>query len=400
MTTTTTTPGANWMVPIIGLLAITFTICTAELVISGLLPTLAADLGVDIPTAGLLITGYALGVAIAGPVLSLMTGRVPRKTLLLAILAVFIVGNLLCAIAPNYWMLLAARLVMSACHGLFFGVAVVVAASLAPPDRKTSAVSMIVAGVTIAIIVGVPLGTAIGNNFGWRATFWATAAAGALGSLVVAWLIPAATGSAGVATSSLKAELRAAVRPLVLLCYLNFFLPLVGFYAVLAYLVPLLTDVSSVPLQLIPLVLLATGIASFLGTIIGGRLGDWNADATLIGVPAIVTVLLLALSQTASIPWLAIPLICLIWMVIFPLPALLQTRMLREASDAPTFASTLMNTASQFGIAGGAALGALLITKGWGYSHIPLFGAGFAALGLAGVVVLVRYERRRKPAAA
>src|SRR4051812_7359831 len=180
----------NWLIPIVGLLAITFTICTSELVIAGLLPTLAQDLGVDIPTAGFLITGYAIGVCLAGPVLSLATGSVPRKPLLLAIVAVFVVGNILCAISSGYWMLLAARLLMSACHGLYFGVAIVLAGRLAPPGRQSFAVSVVVAGVTIAIIVGVPIGTAIGNALGWRTTFWITAGAGAVASLIVAWLIP------------------------------------------------------------------------------------------------------------------------------------------------------------------------------------------------------------------
>lgn len=385
---------ASWLLPIIGLMGVTFTICTAELVISGLLPTLAKDLQVSIPAVGLLITGYALGVAFAGPVLSLLTGKVQRKALLLAILAVFIAGNVLCAIASNYWLLLAARLMMSACHGLFFGVAVVVAGSLAPPGRQTSAVSMVVAGVTIAIIVGVPLGTAIGNGFGWRMTFWVTAAAGAVASLIVAWLIPSATGSAGVAASSLKAELSAAVRPVVLLCYLNFFVPLVAFYAVLAYVVPLLTEETGLSLEVIPWFLLGTGVASFVGTLIGGRLGDWNADATTIGVPLIVTLLLIVVSQVTAIAWLTVTLLCLIWMVIFALPALLQGRMLRAAGDAPTLASTLMNTASQFGIAGGAAFGALIINNGGSYGQIPLFGAIFAALGVVGVLVLIRFDRR------
>src|SRR3569833_409408 len=212
-------PARNWLIPIIGLLAITFTICTSELVISGLLPTLAHDLGVDIPTAGFLITGYAIGVAIAGPLLSIATGSVQRKTLLLAIVAVFIVGNILCALSSGYWMLLAARLIMSSCHGLYFGVAIVLAGRLAPEGRQSFAVSVVVAGVTTAISVGVPIGTAIGNACGWRTTFWVTAGAGALAALTVAWLIPG-RGSLEP-PHDLKAELRAAVRPVVLLCYVN-----------------------------------------------------------------------------------------------------------------------------------------------------------------------------------
>ena len=389
-----------WIVPILGLLAITFTICTAELVIAGLLPTLAADLGVDIPTAGLLITGYAIGVAIAGPFLALATSGVPRKPLLLAILAVFILGNIFCALAANYWMLLAARLMMSACHGLYFGVAVVLAGRLAPPARQASAMSLVIAGVTIAIIVGVPVGTAIGNGFGWRVTFWITAAAGALATLLVAWLIPATAGQREGPAPDRRSELRAAMRPVVLLCYANFGVPLVAFFALLAYAVPFMIEESGIALAMVPLVLFALGVASFLGTLIGGRLGDWNPAATLIGVSAINTVLFVLLSQLAANSWAAISLFCLIWFVGFMLPAPLQSRVLREASDAPNLAATLMNTASQIGIAGGAALGALILSSGFDYSQIPLFSAAFCALGLVGILVLVAHDRRRKPALA
>lgn len=383
--------------PILGLLAITFTICTAELVIAGLLPTLAADLGVDIPTAGLLITFYAIGVAIAGPFLALATGGVPRKTLLLAILAVFIVGNIFCALAANYWMLLGARLMMSACHGLYFGVAVVLAGRLAPPGRQASAVSLVTAGVTIAIILGVPIGTAIGNAFGWRMTFWITAAAGALASLLVAWLIPATSGQAQSPAPDRRAELRNAIRPVVLLSYVNFGVPLVAFFALLSYAVPFLTEESGVPLEIVPLILLALGVASFLGTLVGGRLGDWNAAATLIGINATNTLLLLLLSQLAGTGWAAVTLLCLIWFVAFMMPAPLQSRVLKEASEAPNLAATLMNTASQIGIAGGAAYGAFLIAQGLDYRQIPLFSAVFYALGLCGILVLIAYDRRRKP---
>jgi DHA1 family inner membrane transport protein len=389
-----------WIVPILGLLAITFTICTAELVIAGLLPTLAADLRVDIPTAGLLITGYAIGVAIAGPILALATSNVPRKTLLLAILATFILGNILCALSLNYWMLLTARILMSACHGLYFGVAVVLASRLAPPGRQASAVSLVTAGVTIAIIVGVPIGTAIGNAFGWRMTFWITAGAGALASLIVAWLIPAAAGTEHGPAPDRRSELRAAIRPVVLLSYVNFGVPLVAFFALLSYAVPFMTEESGIPLEMVPLLLLAMGVASFLGTLLGGRLGDWNPAATLIGITATNTVLFVLLTQFAANIWASVTLFCLIWFVGFMMPAPLQSRVLRETSDAPNLAATLMNTASQIGIAGGAAFGAFLISSGFDYSQIPLLSAVFYALGLVGVLILIAYDRRRRPVAA
>ena len=153
----------NWAIQVGALLVATFAICTSELIIAGLLPSLATDLSVSIPTAGQLITVYAIGVGVLGPILSLLTARVPRKTVLLGIMAVYVLGNVLCAISTNYWGLMGARLVLSACHGLHFGVAIVVAIQLAPPGRQASAISMVVAGVSSAIILGVPIGTALGN---------------------------------------------------------------------------------------------------------------------------------------------------------------------------------------------------------------------------------------------
>ncbi len=392
-------PSSNWLVPIAGLFGVTFTICTSELVISGLLPTLAGDLKVDIPTAGLLITGYAVGVAIAGPVLSLLTTRVPRKTLLLAILVVFIAGNILCAIAAGYWMLLGARLLMSACHGLYFGVAVVIASRLAPKGRETSAVSMIVAGVSIAIIVGVPLGTAIGNAFGWRVTFWFTAACGVVASLVVALLVPP-MASGERPNASLRLALRAAVRPALLLCYADYALPLVAFFALLSYVVPFLTTESQMPLTIMPAILLATGIAAFLGSLAGGRLGDWNAAAVIIGSPAVNIGLFVLLWLLAGTGWVAVGLLCLIWLVAFAFPAPLQTRAISEAGDVPELVSTLMNTASQIGIAGGAAVGGLIIAQGWAYRYIPLFMVVFLVLSVAVGAALSARARRSSPVAA
>src|SRR5688572_22229728 len=230
----------NWLVPIAALLVAAFAVCTTELIIGGLLPAIAADLSVTIPTAGLLISGYALGVAVAGPALALATTRLPRKGLLLVVMAVFVVGNLLCAVSNSYWMLLAARLVLSACHGLFFGIILVIATGLAPPGRQATAVSLVMAGVNAATIIGIPLGTAIGNTYGWHVPFWLTTVAGAVAAVTLAVLIPAAN-EAERAASDLRSEFRAAIRPVVLLCFGIIALALVAFFVMVAYLVPFLT---------------------------------------------------------------------------------------------------------------------------------------------------------------
>jgi DHA1 family inner membrane transport protein len=390
----------GWLVPVVALLIAVFAVCTSELIITGLLPTLATDLGVDIPMAGLLVTGYAAGVAVAGPLLALATAAVPRKGLLLAVMAVFVAGNVFCALAGSYGMLLAARLVLSACHGLFFGVAMVIAVKLAPAGRQATAISVVTAGVNMATIIGVPLGTAIGNAFGWRMPFWVIVAAGIAATLILVALIPASPKEAPQPSSNFSAELAAAIRPVVLLSFASIILALMAVFNLLAYLVPLLTDVSGVPLALVPGVLFALGVAGFFGNLLGGRLGDWNPTLTVTGSMATNTLLFLGAWQFASNSVVIVILLCLSWLVGFMFLAPVQSRVLREVNDAPNFASTLLSTSFQVGIAIGAALGGTAIAAGWGYASLPLLSAAFFSLSLMTTLALLAYDRRRKALAA
>jgi DHA1 family inner membrane transport protein len=383
----------TWLVPIGGLLVATFAICTAELVIAGLLPAIAGDLGVSIPTAGLLITGYAIGVGVAGPILSLLTGRFSRKAVLCGIMAVFVVGNVLCALATSYWTLLGARLFLAAAHGLHFGVAIVVASRLAPSGREATAISVVIAGVSTATILGVPVGTIIGNALGWRATFWVAAVVGVLAFIILAWLIPG-TGRQAKTPGNTAAEVRAARRPVALLCYGIMLLLLIAWFIVLSYVVPFLTEVSGVPLDLVPWILMATGVANFAGSLLGGWLGDRNRAAALLGAFALMAVFLVGLWHLAANPWLAVILLCLAWLTAFTVPASLQAWLLHDVRDAPNLASTLMNTASQVGIASGAALGGLVLTAGWGYGQLPLCAAGVSLLALLATAALIALDRR------
>ena len=388
-----TAASRSWMVPVAGLFVATFAVVTAELIIAGLLPNVAADLKVDIPTAGLLITGYALGVAIAGPILALLTSSLPRRGLLLALVVLFIVGNGLCALSSSYWMLLGSRLVIACCHGLFFGVAMVMASRLAPEGRQTSAISLVVAGVTLANILGVPIGTAIGNAYGWRMTFWAIAAMGAVALVVLFVLIPR-TPDPVRGKDDFRAELAAATRPAVLICYATIALCLSGFFALFAYVVPLMTQLSGVPANLVPWVLFGMGGLGFVGNLVGGRLGDWNANLTVSGILASVAVIALIMAALAATPWIVAALF-VGWLIGFGFPAPMQGRILSEARDAPNFASTLISTAFNIGIAGGAAVGGAAIAAGWGYGVLPLIEAGFIALAFCGTLVLMAHDRRR-----
>jgi len=386
----------NWLIPVGALLIATFAIVTSEMVIAGLLPQLASDLHVTIPIAGQLITGYAIGVGIAGPILALLTSRLSRRVLLLGVMGVYVAGNLLCAVAQNYWGLMGARLVLSACHGTHFGVAMVVAARVAPKERVATAISIVVAGVSAATILGVPMGTAIGNAYGWRASFWVLAAVGVLALGILAVFIPHRGGEPAQA-SAMKAEFAAAIRPICLLCYAIFGTLLVAYFIMLAYIVPFLTDVAGVSLNLVPWVLLVMGVASFAGTLIGGRLGDRNPAATMTGALTLMAIFLVLLWQLAFNTWAAVTLLFLAWLAAFSIPASLQSRLIREASEAPNFASTLMNTASQIGIAVGAALGGFVIAGGWSYAQLPLVASGFSAVALVLTLFLLSYDRRRAP---
>ena len=387
--------GRGWVVPVFGLLLAAFAVCTAELVLTAILPPIARDMGVDIPTAGLLVTGYAVGVGLAGPLLSLVTNSIPRRTLLLVIMGVFVVGCVGCALAPNYALLLAARLLMAACHGLFFGVSMLLATRLAPPGRQATALSLVMAGVNAATIAGIPLGAAIGNAYGWRTSFWIIAGLAALAGVALMLLIPKAKEERA-AKSDFGAELRAVMRPAVLICFTSIALTMMGIFALVTYLVPLLTGPAGIPIEVVPWTLFLMGLAGFIGNLAAGRLADRNPVATmLIGVGGCI-VSLVVLTQIVSIGWLAVVVLAVFQFCGFMFPAPAQARILKEIADAPNFGSTLISTAFQVGIAIGAATGAAAIASGWSFGQLPWLSALFYGLGLIGVLGLLAYDRRLK----
>lgn len=395
----TATTSRSWMVPVVALFFSAFAICTAEFIIAGLLPSIADDLAVDIPRAGLLISGYALGVAIASPVFALLTGSVPRRPLLIVLMGIFVVGNVLCALATSYWMLLGARLLVACCHGLFFGVALVLATRLAPKDRQTSAVALVIAGVSLASVLGVPIGAAIGEAFGWRVTFWGIAGAGSLAALALTVLIPHSSDEQ-TATSDLGSEIRAAARAPVLLAYAAMAFFIMGALGLYSYIVPLLTTVSGVPLYFIPLVLFGMGLCGVTGNLVGGWFADRNPFATMIVSLTAMMLILVTLTAVAHSAWGAVICAILYWLVAYSFPASIQARVLKETQDAPNFASTLISTAFNLGIAIAAATGAATITAGWGYGSLPLVAAAAEFVAFAAVVALALYRPRRTMAIA
>ncbi len=369
--------------PLLALFVAAFAVGTTELVIAGLLPALAADLAVDIPTAGLLISGYAIGVAVGGPILALATAGLPRRPLLLAMMLVFIAGNVLCALATDYWLLMGARLVIACSHGLFFGVSLVIATALVPKERQASAVSLVVAGITVANVLGAPAGTAIGNAFGWRTSFWAIAVVGVAATLALAALIPASPDGRHRQSPGMVAELRAVWRQPVLTSYLMIALAMTAFFVPFSYIVPIFTDVTGVSTGTVPWLLFVSGVGGIFGNLVGGRLGDWKPMPALIGVFALELVLYLA-ALVAVYDQLAMTVVFFLWSLVgFSFAAPVQARILNAARDAPNLASTLISTAFNIGIAAGAWLGGIALNNAWGYADLPWISAVFLAVALA-----------------
>ena len=381
---------------LLALFAAAFAIGTSEFVIAGILPAVSGDLGISIPTAGLLVSLYALGVAVGGPVLATFTGRFPRKQLMLTYVAIFIIGYVLCALAPNFQLLLVARVLIALIHGAYFGTAMVVATSVVEENRRGFAVALILAGLTVSNIVGVPLGTAIGNAFGWRMTFWAVSALGVISIVAIALLVPAASGK-DTSGGSILAEFRALGRTPVWTSLLIIVLQTVGQFALFTYISPLLTDVTGIGLDVVPWLLLMIGIGSTIGVLVGGRLADWRLMPSLIGILALqlATFMLMALLLQSPI---IMGILLLVWGgTAFAFGSPVQTRILNNTRDAPTLAANLIPSAFNIAIAAGAWLGGALIDGGFSYAILPWIGVVSAAAAI--IVAIASWSHERVPAA-
>ena len=279
--------------PLLALAAAAFGIGTTEFVIMGLLPDVARDLGVTVPQAGYLVSGYAMGVVVGAPLVAMATARLPRKTALLALMGVFLVGNLGCAVAPSYGLLLLARVVTAFAHGSFFGIGAVVARDLVPPNRRNQAVALMFSGLTLANVLGVPLGTALGQAAGWRAAFWAVVGIAVLaGAAILAWVPSGLPGT----KDGLGREFRALGRWPVLLPMLASVLASVSLFSVFTYIAPFLEEVTHLSPRGVTGALLAVGVGLTAGNLIGGRLADSNLMATVIGSFAGLVAVLLVLA--------------------------------------------------------------------------------------------------------
>ncbi|OYV37601.1 MAG: MFS transporter [Rhodospirillales bacterium 20-64-7] len=366
--------------PILALAVASFGIGTTEFVIMGLLPEVARSFSVSVPVAGYLITGYAAGVVVGAPIVAMATSRLPRKTALISLMALFVIGNAGCALAPSYALLLVARIVTAFAHGAFFGIGAVVARDLVPRERRGQAVALMFAGLTLANVLGVPLGTALGQAAGWRMTFWAVTAIGLAAIAAIAAILP--NGLAG-SKGGLAREFRTLGRWAVLLPMLVSTLASVSMFSVFTFITPFLEKLSGTSPHGVTIALLAVGVGLTIGNLIGGRLADSSLLGTIFGGFAGIVVILVALWGFAG-DRLGVVAVLAIWGAIaFVLVAPLQTWVVEAASDAPNLASTLNQGAFNLGNAIGASIGSVALTAGMGYGDLPLIGAAVAAAGLA-----------------
>ncbi|MGW6538335.1 MFS transporter [Streptomyces sp. NPDC055051] len=367
-----------------------FGIGTTEFVMMGLLPNVADDLGTTVPTAGHLVSAYALGVVVGAPLLTALGSRIPRKRMLILLMALFTVGNLASALAPGYGWLLAGRVLAGLPHGAFFGVGAVVAARLVRPDRQARAVATMFLGLTVANILGVPAATLLGQHLGWRATFLVVAVIGLVSLAALARMIPDLPVDE---RQGLGRELRALGRPQVLLGLLTAVFGFAGVFAVYSYLASMTTEVMGFGESTVTIVLALFGIGMTAGALAAGPLTDRAPRPTLYGSLAALALTLVAFRFTVHVPWLALVTVVVLGAVGFMTTTPLQMLVMEKAKDAPTLASASNHSAFNLANAGGAWAGGAAIAAGWGWTSPALVGAGLAAAGLAVAVAAGLLDR-------
>jgi DHA1 family inner membrane transport protein len=382
--------------PLLALAVAAFAIGTTEFVIMGLLPEVATDLEVSIPSAGMLVSGYALGVAVGAPLLAAFTAKMERKHALLLLMGLFILGNALCAMAPNYDVLMVARVVAAFCHGSFFGIGAVVAAHLVPANQRARAIALMFAGLTLANVLGVPFGTFLGQWAGWRSTFWAVTALGVVAALGVFRFVPSLPD---LKAPDMRRELRVLREPQALIALGMTVLGFGGVFTVFTYIAPILQEQSHVSPHWTGAVLVLFGLGTTIGNMLGGRLADWKLMPSLMGILVVLTALLVAFAWTMHSTVASIVTVFLWGIAAFATIAPLQSRVVHVAGDAPNLASTLNIAAFNLGNAGGAWLGGAVLAAGYSMPTVSLTGAAVTVAGLLATMASVALERRRPVAA-
>ncbi|MGV9939328.1 MFS transporter [Streptomyces sp. NPDC003401] len=375
-----------------------FGIGTTEFVMMGLLPDVADDLGISLPAAGHLVSAYALGVVVGAPLLAAATARMPRRTVLISLMVLFVAGNALSAFAPGEGSLLAARFLSGLPHGAFFGVGAVVATNMVAPERKARAVSLMFLGLTVANIAGVPVATLMGQRLGWRATFLGVSAIGVAAMAALALLIP--RDRAAAPTAGLRGEL-AALRSLPV--WLALGTTVAGFgalFSAYSYVTPMLTDAAGYADSSVTLLLALFGVGATIGNLVGGRLADHAMRPTLVGgLTSLVAVLaLFPLLMTTA--WGGALAVLLLGVAAFVTGSPLTMMVMEKAAAGPSLASSANQAAFNLANAGGAWIGGLALTAGFGVTSPALAGAVLAVLGLGVAATAYAVDRRRESARA
>jgi len=371
-----------------------FGIGTTEFIIMGLLLQVAADMQVSVSTAGLLISGYALGVFVGAPVLTLGTRRMPRKVVLLALMAIFTLGNAACALAPSYGWLMAARVLTSLAHGTFFGVGSVVATGLVAQNKRASAISTMFIGLTVATLLGVPFGAWLGLLLGWRAAFWTVAVIGVIAFAILAVFVPGNVGQDDKPTS-LRDEVAVLAQPQLLLGLAITVFGFGGLFTVFTYIQPILTRITGFSQSAVSPILLVLGAGLAIGNVMGGRFADRGLTRALIGTLAGLAIVLVVLAPALGMKIPTVLLMGLLGVAAFATVAPLQLRVLEKAGSAgQNLASSLNIAAFNLGNALGAWAGGITIDAGLGFAALPLVAAAITLFGLAVALWSVHLDRR------
>jgi MFS transporter, DHA1 family, inner membrane transport protein len=375
--------------PLLALAVSAFGIGTSEFIIMGLLPDLAHSFQVSIPKTGILVSGYALSVTLGSPLVALALSRMDRKRALLILMGMFVAGNALCALAPSFLLLLFARILTALCHGAFFGIGSIVAFHLVPRSERAQAITLMFSGLTLANVLGVPAGTALGQAFGWRFAFWALVPIGLVAGLGLLRLVPHQPAE----KLHLKHEFRAALRPQVQLVLALSTLSSVSLFCVFTYVAPILEQVTRLSPAAVTRVLVVFGVGITVGNLLGGRLADWKQMPVLLVGFVLLILIFLAMP---FVELTAVPAVIMIFVwgcVHFATGSPLQARIVDQAKGAPNLASTLNQGAFNLGNAIGASLGGIMLTEGIGYRYLSWGSAAVASVALLVALIALRVEQ-------
>ena len=367
---------------------------TGESVVAGLLLNMASDLKVSTSGAGLLVSGYAIGVIVGALVVPVLVRRLPRKTALVVLMGVFVVGNLLCALAPNYAMLMSARVITGLAHAAFFGLGSVIAAELVAPKKRASAIAIMFTGLTVAYVLGVPLGTLIGQAYGWRFTFWAVTLLGALAIVSIYGLVPRLPLNSA---PSIRQELRVIRRPQVLLAFAMTVFGNGSTLTVLTYIAPILVKNAGFAERAVSPILLLIGVGFVVGNTLGGKLADRRLIPSLLGILTILAAVLAAFTFTSHYKVATLVTIFFFGAAAFGIVPGLQLRVVDKAKGAPNLASAFNIAAFNVGSAGGAYLGGVVLDSRLGLNAVPWVGAVVTTVAISLTAFSWSLDLRSKP---